>query len=238
MVLILAAALATLAGALSFGMFARVMLEAFWPDLRLEGARAQEFGLPAVTVAPAWRAARLVKQRLVAVARRLAPQVFAWRQARGDLRRAERCARELPDMIDILTLGLQAGLSFDAALSAYIERFDTTLARELGHMQHSYQLGLCSRHQALQQLCDRVPDDAIMRFVTVVNEALDLGAPLLTTFGTLTFELRRYQKLKLEERIARAPVKLLVPLGLCVLPAVLILLMGPVLLQMIAGLHL
>jgi len=168
----------------------------------------------------------------------LAPRVFTWREARRSQRQGERCARELPDMIDILMLGLQAGLSFDAALGSYVERFDTVLAGELGQMQHQYQLGLCSRRQALRQLADRISDDAVIRFVAVVSEALDLGAPLLQTFGTLNFELRRYQKLKLEERIARAPVKLLVPLGLCVLPAVLILLMGPVLLQMVAGLHL
>lgn len=169
--------------------------------------------------------------------RRLAPQLFVWRDARRCERRGASCGRELPDLIDILTLGLQAGLSFDAALAAYVERFDTTLARELEQAQLSYQLGICSRRQAFQQLCDRAPDDALLRFVAVSSEALALGTPLLPTFATLSFELRRYQKLKLEERIARAPVKLLVPLGLCVLPAVLILLMGPVLIQMIAGLR-
>jgi len=209
-----------------------------YPQRRRGAAHARELGLGATVAAPAQRVLKGAGQKALIVARRAAPQVIAWHEMRQSQQRAQRCARDLPDMIDILTLGLQAGLSFDAALSAYGERFDTTLARELKSMQHSYQLGLCSRRQALHDLCDRIPDDAVMRFVAVVSEALDLGTPLLPTFGTLSFELRRYQKLKLEERIARAPVKLLVPLGLCVLPAVLILLMGPVLLQMIAGLHL
>jgi len=227
-----------LAGAVGVGMIVRVILDGLYPSRRLGSVRARELGLDGAALAPVQRVLKSVGLRAIADTRRLLPQFFAWRQTRQDQRRAQRCARELPDMIDILTLGLQAGLSFDAALSAYVERFDTVLAQELKSMQHSYQLGLCSRRQALHKLCDRVPDDAVMRFIAVVSEALDLGTPLLPTFGTLSFELRRYQKLKLEEQIARAPVKLLVPLGLCVLPAVLILLMGPVLLQMIAGLHL
>ena len=204
---------------------------------RLSAARARVSG-QAESATPLALVARRAWHDATVVLRRLLPHVFAWRDARHSERHAERCARDLPDMIDILTLGLQAGLSFDAALGAYIEHFKTPLAIELEHAQHRYQLGMCSRRQALQQICDRVPDDSVMRFVAVVNEALALGSPLLSTFGTLSFELRRYQKLKLEERIARAPVKLLVPLGLCVLPAVLILLMGPVLIQMISGLHL
>lgn len=218
-------------------LLAYLALDALW-SRRLGAVRARQLGLEEDLVAPLKRIARVGLRRATGVARRWAPRVFVWRDSRRGQRHGERCARDLPDMIDILTLGLQAGLSFDAALDAYLERFDTPLAAEFELAQRSYQLGMCSRRQAFRRLCERVPDDAVMRFVTVVVEALALGAPLLSTFSTLSFELRRYQKLKLEERIARAPVKLLMPLGLCVLPAVLILLMGPVLIQMIAGLRL
>jgi len=236
---------ALLAAAGACGLAVRGVLEWLWVQQRLEASRVAAQGAGgepgkglANLFAPLRRVAGSALRRALAVARLLLPRLFAAWDARRSARHAERCARDLPGMIDILTLGLQAGLSFDAALDAYLERFDTPLATELELAQRSYQLGMCSRRQAFQQLCERIPDDAVMRFVAVVGEALTLGAPLLATFGTLTFELRRYQKLKLEERIARAPVKLLVPLGLCVLPAVLILLMGPVLIQMIAGLRL
>jgi len=229
---------AVLAGAAASGLAARAVADELGSGLRLGAVRARELGVDPASVTPSTLRARRATQLLNARLRHLLPRVFAWRDARASERHAVRCARDLPDMIDILTLGLQSGLSFDAALSAYVEHFDTPLAAELEHAQRSYQLGICSRRQALQQLCVRVSDDSVMRFVAVVNDALTLGSPLLATFGTLSFELRRYQKLKLEERIARAPVKLLVPLGLCVLPAVLILLMGPVLIQMISGLHL
>ena len=219
-------------------LVAQVSLNAFQKAQRARELRARELGDGEKATPTLQRIVCDGKRRATVILRRFLPQAGAWRDRRRCERHAERCARELPDLIDILTLGLQAGLSFDAALSSYIERFDTALARELEHLQLSYQLGMCSRRLAFQQLCDRVPDDAMLRFVAVVSEALVLGTPLLPTFATLGFELRRYQKLKLEERIARAPVKLLVPLGLCVLPAVLILLMGPVLIQMIAGLHL
>jgi len=227
-----------LLGSVSIGLCAQVVVEGLGSGLRLSVARARELGQEEMATAAFVRTMHRIASRMRVLLRRLLPRMFAWRDAQRSTHHTERCARDLPDAIDILTLGLQAGLSFDAALSAYTERFDTPLATELAHAQHSYQLGMCSRRQAFHQLCDRLPDDAVIRFTSVVNEALALGSPLLPTFGTLSFELRRYQKLKLEERIARAPVKLLIPLGLCVLPAVLILLMGPVLIQMIAGLRL
>ena len=230
--------LIVLLGSVSIGLCVQIVVEGLGSGLRLSVTRARELGQEEMATSVFVRTARQGASRAHKLLRRLLPWMFAWHDAQRSTRHTERCVRDLPDAIDILTLGLQAGLSFDAALSAYAERFDTPLAAELARAQHSYQLGLCSRSQAFHQLCDRVPDDAVIHFTSVVDEALALGSPLLPTFGTLSFELRRYQKLKLEERIARAPVKLLIPLGLCVLPAVLILLMGPVLIQMIAGLRL
>jgi len=231
------AAGALLIGATSFGWVVWLVLDHQRRHARLTRTRALELGVelrsPSLrTLLPK------VSDPLFASLRRLLPPLFTWRDGRRLDRHAAACAHDLPDMIDIMILGLQAGLSFDGALSAYVGHFDTPVAREFALAQHRYQLGLSSRRKAFQELCERAPDEAVMRFCAVVSEALLLGAPLSVTFSTLSFELRRYQKLKFEERIARAPVKLLIPLGLCVLPAVLILLMGPVLIQMIAGLRL
>ncbi len=162
--------------------------------------------------------------------------VESWKLKRTQHRAVEACIDDLPEFVDVLTLGLQAGISFDAALEAYAERFDTVFAQEVRRALQSYQLGMQTRSRALESICERLPDDAVLRLITALNQALVLGSPLLATLGTLGFELRTYRKARLEERIAKTPIKLLLPLGLCVLPAVLILLMGPIMIQVLSGL--
>jgi tight adherence protein C len=160
----------------------------------------------------------------------------SWQLRRTQQRAADACIDDLPEFVDVLTLSLQAGISFDAALEAYGERFDTVFSHEIRRALQSYRLGMQTRSRALESICERLPDDAVLRLITALNQALALGAPLLATLGTLGFELRSYRKARLEERIAKTPVKLLLPLGLCVLPAVLILLMGPLMMQVMSGL--
>jgi tight adherence protein C len=149
----------------------------------------------------------------------------------------QRCIDDLPEMIDILSLSLGAGLSFDVALTRYTEAFDTPLAHEFAAAQQAYRVGMCSRIQAFEQVAERLQEEAILRFVASIRQASTLGSSLTNSFETLAFEARRYRKARLEERIAKTPVKLLIPLGLCILPAVLLLLMGPVMMQVISGLN-
>ena len=149
----------------------------------------------------------------------------------------ESCLFDLPEMVDILSLALSAGLSFDQAFEWYLDHSDTPLAAEFRRAEQAYQVGMTSRLRALEEVANTLQEEAVLRFVATLRQAFTLGAPLAPALDTLSYETRRYRVSRLEERIAKTPVKLLVPLGACIVPAVLILLMGPIMTQVMSGLQ-
>lgn len=159
------------------------------------------------------------------LARALA-RVFAPLRRLGSTHAAERAA-ELPEMLDIVALGLAAGLSFDAALSEYCAQGDGRLARELASAQLSWQMGLTTRGAALEEVGARLGEPALTRFAASVTEALELGTPLAATLDRQAHLAREEQRALVEERIERAPVKMLIPLGSLVVPAMLLAIVGP-----------
>ena len=147
----------------------------------------------------------------------------------------DSCVNDLPEMIDILLLALGAGLSVDQAFDWYLSRYDTPLADEFRRAEQVYQAGMLSRMKAFEQLADSLQEEAVLRFVNALRQAFSLGSPLGTVLGTFSRDVREYRIARLEERIAKTPVKILAPLGLCIVPAVLILLMGPIMAQVLTG---
>ena len=80
--------------------------------------------------------------------------------------------------------------------------------------------------------------NAVLRFVNALRQAFILGSTLGPALSALSQDVRKYRAARIEERIAKTPVKILAPLGLCIVPAVLILLMGPIMSQVLQGLQL
>jgi len=150
-----------------------------------------------------------------------------------DLR--DSCMNDLPEMVDILSLSLGAGLSIDQAFKWYLDNFETPLAEQFRQAEQAYQVGMMSRMKAFEKLADTLQEEAVLRFVNALRQAYMLGAPLGPALATLSQEVRAYRASRIEEKIAKTPVKILVPLGLCIVPAVLILLMGPVMSQVMQG---
>ena len=130
---------------------------------------------------------------------------------------SEECRKGVPEMLDIITLGLSAGLSFDASLDLYCSRFETELSRLLDRTRLSWSLGLDSRAGALE------------RFSMAVVESLTFGAPLADTLVRQAKAIRADHRHRVEEAIEKAPVKLLIPMGVLVLPAMLVAILGPLL---------
>lgn len=148
-------------------------------------------------------------------------------EERARLRAA--CLSELPVMIDVVTLGLSAGLSFDASLELYCERYDTGLSRALFEAMLSWRMGVRRREEALRALADQVGVAALGRFASVVGEALSLGAPLSETLARQARLIRDEQRSQVEAEIERVPVKMLVPLGVLIVPAMFLAILGPLL---------
>lgn len=141
----------------------------------------------------------------------------------------------LPLLADTVAMASAAGLSFDAASALYCERYDGPLAEELDRARHMQRAGLCSREDALEDIARRLSCEPVTAFVSVVSQSLRLGAPLAAVLAAQADEARSAHRSRLEERIAKAPVKMLLPMGAFILPAMLLLVLGPVVAGMAGG---
>lgn len=170
--------------------------------------------------------------RSFSVCMRLLSSLPVVARAREQSLTAERRAqalRQLPTMLDVLTLGLSAGLSFDAALELYCARYDTGLSAALREALLTWRLGAKSRGAALEDLAEALDIAALRRFSAAVSQALAFGAPLAATLERQAQAIREEQRSELEEEIERVPVKMLVPLGTLIVPAMLLAILGPLL---------
>lgn len=136
---------------------------------------------------------------------------------------------EASEMIDVIRLGLSAGLSFDAALDVYCENRSSALALRMAEAKASWQMGLSGREDALRSVADDVGLRVLESFAATVGQALSLGAPLAETLAGMSREIRAAHRSEVERRIERTPVKLLIPTGTLTLPALLLSILGPLL---------
>ena len=149
-------------------------------------------------------------------------------RAKSDFTR-KSCLREMPEMIDILILGLSSGLSFDSALDLYCSRESGELSKELSNAHMTWKLGANTREEALNQMASRVGVPSLKSFATVVNEALTFGTPLAEILDRQASVLRDEQRSLLETEIEKIPIKMLIPLGTLIVPAMLHAILGPLL---------
>jgi tight adherence protein C len=140
--------------------------------------------------------------------------------------RTERMQRELPDAIDLLTICVESGLGFDAAIQQVARSTDGPLADEFHRLIHEMQIGK-SRGEALRALSDRsnVPD--VRSFVGAMAQADAFGIPVAQVLRTQSHEMRVRRRQRAEQRAQQVPVKITVPLIFCILPCLFIAVIGP-----------
>lgn len=153
----------------------------------------------------------------------------------GEGASAGSCERQVPELLDILALGLSAGLSFDASLELYCSRSDAELAAEASAALRSWQMGLASRTEALEALAVRTRSPSLARFARAVAEALAFGSPLAVALERQAATLREEQRAETQRRVEEVPVRMLVPLGTLVVPAMLLAILGPLLAAAFSG---
>lgn len=136
---------------------------------------------------------------------------------------------EVSEMIDVVRLGLSAGLSFDAALEIFCAHRSTPLAKRLDRARLSWQMGMGSREGELLEAARDLDVRALETFAVAVGQALALGAPLAESLAAQGREIRAAHRAAVEREIERAPVKLLIPTGTLILPALLLSILGPLL---------
>lgn len=149
--------------------------------------------------------------------------------------RAFVAERQLSQMIEVVVLGLKSGMSFDRALSLYHQRFSGSLSAAMALAQGQWTHGLVERSAGLRSVARSYDSPLFGRLSESVIRSLRFGTSLADNLAVLAIEARAVRKAKLEEKVAKAPVKMLLPVGGLILPAMLILIMGPILLDLMAG---
>jgi len=136
---------------------------------------------------------------------------------------------EVSEMIDVVRLGLSAGLSFDAALEIFCVNRRSALTVRLERACMAWQVGVGAREDELLAAAQDLDVRALETFAITVGQALALGAPLAETLAAQSREIRAAHRAAVEREIERAPVKLLIPTGTLILPALLLSILGPLL---------
>ena len=149
--------------------------------------------------------------------------------------RAEALGRSLSEMLETVALGLRSGLSFDRSFRLYGEHFDVPFARECAAAQRAWTFGLSTREEALRDLAASYDSTLLARVVESVVRSLRFGSSLAEGLETAAAEARADHRAHVEEQVAKAPVKMMVPTGTLILPAMLLLVLGPVLLELMEG---
>jgi len=141
-------------------------------------------------------------------------------------RRLERIEIELPELIDLLVVTLEAGLSFNAALVRSVERMRGPLGDEIRLALREHNLGL-EMEKALQNMLERCDAPAVRSFVRAVTQGESLGISIAQVMRELAADLRTRRRQIIEEKAQKAPLKILFPLCFLILPSIFIVVLFP-----------
>lgn len=141
--------------------------------------------------------------------------------------------REFPDILDLLTVSLEAGLGFDAAITKVVSKKEGVLANEFHRSLEEIRLGK-TRREALSGIRDRLEVDSIKAFISSVLQAEKLGIGMVQVLRVQSNEVREQRRQRAEEAAMKAPIKMLFPLVLFIFPSLFIVLLGPAIIQIIA----
>jgi tight adherence protein C len=141
-------------------------------------------------------------------------------------RRSQRVDADLPHFVDQLAIAVEAGMSFDAALSYLLEASEGPLAEEMRRVLTELRVGE-SRRAAMRSLADRVGSDSVTAFANAVIASDQLGAPLGGILHSQAADLRHRRQMHAEERAQKAPVKMLLPMAIFFLPVIFVIILAP-----------
>jgi tight adherence protein C len=151
------------------------------------------------------------------------PTIFLYNTA---LKRDETMQREIADAIDLLTISVEAGLGFDAALQQVARNTTGPLALEFSRVLQEMQIGR-GRTDALRALGDRTSISEIRGFISAMVQADSFGIPIAQVLRVQSKEMRVKRRQRAEEKAAQVPVKIMIPVVLFILPCLFIVVLGP-----------
>ncbi|HEX6122692.1 MAG TPA: type II secretion system F family protein [Ktedonobacterales bacterium] len=132
----------------------------------------------------------------------------------------------LPDMVDLLTISVEAGLGFDQALQRIVSKSDNVLSYEFARVLQEMRVGI-SRRDALHSLAERSGVDDVKVFVTAIVQAEQLGASVGNVLRIQASEMRTRRRQRAEILAHQAPIKMLFPMAFLIFPPIFIVVLGP-----------
>jgi tight adherence protein C len=141
-------------------------------------------------------------------------------------RRADTIDGQMPHFVDQLAIAIEAGMSLDAALTYLQDATDGPLADELNRIMTELRVG-SSRKAALKSFADRVGSDNASAFVNAVLASDQLGSPLADILRAQAADFRHRRQMNAEERAQKAPVKMLFPIAIFILPVMFVVILAP-----------
>jgi|SRR5215218_2433343 tight adherence protein C len=160
----------------------------------------------------------------------VAPDLWLYQKA---FDRSEEVRRTLADAVDLLTISVEAGLGFDAAVQQVARNTGGPLAEEFSRVLREMQLGK-GRSEALRGLAERTNVDDLKTFVGAMVQADSFGISISQVLRVQSNEMRVKRRQHAEKRAQQVPVKIMIPLILCVLPCLMTVVMGPAIISVIS----
>lgn len=143
--------------------------------------------------------------------------------------------RDLPDVLDLLTVSVEAGLGFDGALHKLSEKMKGVLVEEFSRLLNEIRVGV-PRRKALLAMANRCNIGDISLFTTSLVQADQLGVSIGNVLRVQSAAMREKRKQRAQEAAMKAPVKMLLPLIMFIFPTIFVILLGPALIQVMGAL--
>jgi len=150
-------------------------------------------------------------------------------------RRQAEIRKAMPDALDLLTICVEAGLGFDAALSKVSEKWETELSLAFARVIREVQLGKV-RREALKDMSDRLGIAEMTSFVAAIIQSEQLGVSMAKVLRIQSDQMRMKRRQRAEEEAHKAPIKMIIPMALLIFPSIMIIILTPAALQIMNSL--
>jgi tight adherence protein C len=145
-------------------------------------------------------------------------------------RRQKEIRKAMPDALDLLTICVEAGLGFDAAMSKVSEKWDNELSLAFARTIREIQLGKV-RRDALRDMSDRLGIPEMTSFVAAIIQSEQLGVSMAKVLRIQADQMRIKRRQRAEEEAHKAPIKMIIPMALLIFPTIMIIILTPAALQ-------
>lgn len=146
--------------------------------------------------------------------------------------RRHSMVRDLPDVLDLLTVSVEAGLGFDGALHKLSEKMKGALVEEFSRLLNEIRVGV-PRREALQAMGNRCDLEDVSVFTTSLVQADQLGVGISNVLRVQSAAMREKRRQRAQAAAMKAPVKMLIPLVMFIFPTIFVILLGPAMIQLV-----